>query len=92
MDRAGDWIDYNTQGQVVSWGDKNNTTTWLARDTTGRILGAIDANGRVLLSLHYNTSGLITEVRDYPIAGLSGDLPARSVPSWRNARHRSHHI
>ena len=30
MDRAGDWIDYNTQGQVVSWGDKNTTTTWLA--------------------------------------------------------------
>lgn len=26
LDKAGDWIDYNTQGQVVAYGDRNNNT------------------------------------------------------------------
>lgn len=78
MDRAGEWIDYNTQGQVVAFGDRNNNVTWLQRDDTGRVLGVVDANGRVLFSIHY-TGALITEVKDYPIAGLEGDLPQRSV-------------
>jgi RHS repeat-associated protein len=76
--KDGDWIDYNTQGQIVAYGDKNNNIIWLARDTSGIVRGVVDANGRVLYSLHY-TGALVTEVRDYPIAGNSLDLPARSV-------------
>lgn len=78
MTREGDWIDYNTQGQVVAYGDKNNNQTWLARDTGGNVLGVVDGNGQVIYSLHY-TDELLTEIRDYPIAALGTDMPARSV-------------
>src|SRR6218665_861822 len=52
--RGGNWMDYNTQGQVVAFGDRNDNTIWLLRDSQGRVLGAIDDNGHVLLSLHYS--------------------------------------
>ena len=87
MDKSGDWIDYNTQGQVVAYGDKNDNAVWLARDTGGRVRGVVDANGRVVYTLHY-TGALITEIRDYPIAGNSDDLPARSVKYQYDDKNR----
>ena len=87
MDKSGDWIDYNTQGQVVAYGDKNDNAVWLARDTDGMVRGVIDANGRVVYTLHY-TGALIAEIRDYPIAGNSGDLPARSVKYQYDVNNR----
>lgn len=87
QDRDGDWIDYNTQGQVVAYGDSNNNTVWLARDTGGIVRGVVDANGRVLLSLHY-TGNLLTEVRDYPIAGNALDLQQRSVKYQYDGNNR----
>lgn len=86
-ERAGDWIDYNTQGQVVAYGDRNDNTVWLVRDTQGVLRGIVDAQGRVLATLHY-TGLLVTEVRDYPVAGLDQDLPARSVKYQYDARNR----
>lgn len=86
-DRSGAWIDYNTQGQVVAYGERNQIPVWLVRDGTGEVKGVVDANGRVLFTLHYD-GGLITEVRDYPVAGLAGDLPARSVKYSYNAGNR----
>lgn len=85
IDRAGDWIDYNTQGQVVAWGDKNANIVWLLRDTAGIVRGVVDANGRVLYSLHYSGQ-LITEVKDY--ATGASDLPARSVKYQYDTKNR----
>jgi RHS repeat-associated protein len=87
IDRGGDWIDYNTQGQVVAYVRRNNIPTWLVRDDNGAVRGVVDANGRVLYTLHY-TGELITEVRDYPVSGLAGDLPARSVKYSYDAGNR----
>jgi RHS repeat-associated protein len=87
LDRSGDWIDYNTQGQVIAYGDRNDNITWLARDTDGVVRGVLDANGRVLTTLHY-TGSLLTEIKDYPVAGLSEDLPARSVKYQYDAKNR----
>src|SRR5690606_41852764 len=42
LDKSGSWIDYNTQGQVVAYGDRNHNTVWLARDEGGRLLGVVD--------------------------------------------------
>ena len=87
MDRDGSWIDYNTQGQVVAYGDKNDNTVWLARDTGGMVHGVVDAHGRVLLTLHY-TGSLLTEVRDYPMAGNPLDLSQRSVKYQYDGNNR----
>lgn len=86
-DRSGAWIDYNTQGQVVAYGERNQIPVWLVRNEAGAVRGAVDANGRVLFSLHYS-GDLITEVRDYPVSGLAGDLPARSVRYRYDAGNR----
>lgn len=87
MDKSGDWIDYNTQGQVVAWGDRNDNLVWLARDAQGVVRGVIDAQGRVLFSLHYN-GPLISEIRDYPMAGNAQDLPARTIKYFYDERNR----
>ncbi len=87
LDRTGSWIDYNTRGQVVAYGDRNNNTIWLARDARGILQGVVDGNGRVLFTLHYSGE-LLTEVRDYPIDGVTGDLPARSVKYAYDGRNR----
>jgi len=86
-DRSGDWIDYNTQGQAVAYGDRNDNVVWLVRDTDGVVRGVVDANMRVLLSLHY-TGQLVTEVKDYPVVGLGQDLPGRSVRYVYDASNR----
>jgi len=78
QDRAGSWVDYNTQGQIVALGDRNNNTVWLLRDNTGQLRAVVDANGHVVFSIHYD-KGLVSEVRDYPVPGLAGDLPPRKV-------------
>ena len=91
VDRGGDWIDYNTQGQVVAYGDRNNNTVWMLRDTAGTLRGVVDANGRVLWSLHYSGTGeqqLLTEIKDYPASGIASDLPSRSVKYEYDAKNR----
>lgn len=87
LDRTGAWIDYNTRGQVVAYGDRNNNTIWLARDARGILQGVLDGSGRVLFTLHYSGE-LLTEVRDYPVAGLNGDLPPRTVKYAYDSRNR----
>jgi YD repeat-containing protein len=87
IDRAGAWIDYNTQGQVVAYGDLNNNTVWMLRDTGGILRGVVDTNGRVLWSLHY-TGELLTEVKDYPASGVANDLPSRSVQYQYDDKNR----
>lgn len=84
LDKNGDWVDYDTQGQVAAWGDKNGNTVWMARDTDGRLLGVVDATGRVIYSLHY-TGELITEVRDYAV---NADDQAHVVKYKYDTLHR----
>ncbi len=76
--KEGDWIDFNTQGQVVAYGDRNDNVVWLVRDQSGTLRGVVDAVGHVLYTFHYS-GPLLTEVRDYPMPGNDLDLPPRSV-------------
>lgn len=85
IDKGGDWIDYNTQGRVVAWGDRNDNVVWLLRDSGGLVRGVVDANGHVIYSLHYS-GRLVTEVKDY--AAGAGDLAGRSTKYQYDANNR----
>jgi len=85
FDRGGGWMDFSSQGQLVAWGDRNNNVVWLARDLDGIVHGAVDANGRVVFTLHY-TGDFLTEVRDYATGPT--DLPARSVKYQYDGNNR----
>jgi len=87
-DRGGSWIEYNTQGQVVGFGDANNNRVYLARSSSGTLMGVVGDNGHVIYSLHYSGS-MVDEVHDYPIAGDAADkLPARVVKYQYDDRNR----
>lgn len=90
-DRGGEWIEYSNRGQVVAWGDRNDNIVWLQRDTDGIVRGVVDANGHVMYTVHY-TGALVTEVRDYPVAGNALDLPARSVKYQYDSSNRLTHV
>lgn len=87
LDRSGDWIDYNTRGQVVAYGDRNDNKVWMVRDGAGTLHGVVDANGRVVMTLHYS-GPFLAEVRDYAVAGNALDLPARTVRYTYDAKNR----
>ena len=78
INKDGSWTDYNARGQMMAWGDRNNNSVQMQRDTDGMVRALFDGKGHMLLSLHY-TGQLLTEVRDYPQSGMAHDLPARSV-------------
>lgn len=84
-DKSGDWINYNVQGQVISWGDKNDNSVWLLRSQDGKLRGVTDGKGIVQFSLHYDGDKLI-KVQDY---SQTGDTRAsRSVNYSYDARNR----
>ncbi|MCW5221558.1 RHS repeat protein [Verminephrobacter aporrectodeae subsp. tuberculatae] len=85
--RNGDWMDYDAQGQGVAFGDRNGNTIWLQRDAQGRLLSTVDDSGHTLLSFHY-TGELLTEVKDYPLATVAGDLPSRSIKYQYDEKNR----
>ncbi|WP_322784560.1 RHS repeat-associated core domain-containing protein [Verminephrobacter aporrectodeae] len=85
--RNGDWMDYDAQGQGVAFGDRNGNTIWLQRDDHGRLLSTVDDSGHTLLSFHY-TGELLTEVKDYPLATVVGDLPSRSIKYQYDDKNR----
>ncbi|MEN9984338.1 MAG: hypothetical protein RI918_2307, partial [Pseudomonadota bacterium] len=102
IDKSGDWTDYNTQGQVVAFGDKNNNIIWLLRDTDGLLIAVIDGNagagntsgnpasaGKVLYSLHYSGQ-LVTQVKDYsnPNINAALDQANRSISYQYDDKNR----
>ena len=76
--KEGEWVDYNLRGQVIAYGDNNNNTTWLARDSNGLLRGVVDGNGHVLLAFKYAGS-LLTQVTDFAMPDNELDLPKRTV-------------
>ncbi|WP_432728915.1 RHS repeat-associated core domain-containing protein [Variovorax sp. W6] len=84
VDRAGDWAEYDDEGRISRYGDKNNNTVWLQRNAAGQIVRIIDGgttavSGNVIITLHYDAKGYLTQAKDWPQAGNSLDLPQRSV-------------
>jgi RHS repeat-associated protein len=83
-DRAGDWAEYDDDGRISRYGDKNNNTVWLQRNAAGQIVRIIDGgtaavSGNVIITLHYDAKGYLVQAKDWPQAGNSLDLPQRAV-------------
>jgi YD repeat-containing protein len=92
-DRAGDWAEYDDEGRISRYGDKNNNTVWLQRDNGGRIVRIIDGgtaalSGNVIITLHYDAKGFLVQAKDWPQAGNSLDLPQRTVTYAYDAQGR----
>ena len=94
-DRAGDWAEYDDEGRISRYGDKNNNTVWLQRNAAGQIVRIVDGgaggaatSGNVIITLHYDAKGYLTQVKDWPQAGNSLDLSQRTVTYTYDAQGR----
>jgi len=74
-------------GQISRYGDRNDNTVWIQRDSRGWIERVIDGGnlatttvGQTALTLNYDPNGRLQQVKDYPQQpGNSLDLPQRTV-------------
>jgi len=72
QDRLGNWIDYDADGHITAYGDRNNVTVSFTRDTEGRIETVKDHNDSVVLTYAYDaTTGKLAGVTDYTGRGIS---------------------
>jgi len=65
QDRDGDWVDYDANGRILKYGDRNNVEVSLLHDASGRLRGVFDHFGNQLLWYEYDLGDdRITAVRD----------------------------
>jgi RHS repeat-associated protein len=79
--RDGQWVDYDGEGKIVAYGDKNDLRVWLDYGTAGsanagRIVAVRDHFGRTVLTYTYDASGQINQVLEAdPASGSSTPTP-----------------
>lgn len=78
QDRSGSFLEYDSGGRLVSYGDRHNNRVWMQYSSANRLERVLDHAGNTVITLHY-TGDLLTEVRDYPDVSLPDDLPQRRV-------------
>jgi RHS repeat-associated protein len=59
-DRQGNWIDYDEDGRVMGYGDRNDVSVTFTRDPEGRLAQVFDHHGDVALTLAYQNGKLHT--------------------------------
>jgi RHS repeat-associated protein len=75
-DRLGEWIEYDRNGRVSAYGDRNNIRVTM-QYTGDRLSGVLDHLGRLVMVIGYDSSGRVSDVRDVPTA--ADPSPARVV-------------
>ncbi|MCD9026837.1 RHS domain-containing protein [Luteimonas sp. BDR2-5] len=71
-DRSGQWIEYDNQGRIASYGDRNDVRVWFQYGSHGQLERVLDDNGRTVFTLLYSDAGaeFVSEVRDHtPLDG-----------------------
>lgn len=72
QDRLGNKIDYDADGKIVSYSDRNHVTVSFTRDAEGRIETIKDHHNTVVLTYSYNaTTGKLETVNDYTNRSVS---------------------
>ncbi|MCP4993774.1 MAG: hypothetical protein GY934_08305, partial [Gammaproteobacteria bacterium] len=64
QDRNGNWIDYDTNGRIVSYGDRNSIKVSIQFNAEGRRSEVRDHLGNTILTYEYDTAGKLRFVRD----------------------------
>lgn len=64
-DKKGNWIDYDSNGKIIKYGDRNNIEVSFIYDSQGNRTGVKDHFGNQVLWYTYNASGQVTSVRDH---------------------------
>jgi len=83
--RDGQWVDYDGEGKIVAYGDKNDLRVWLDYGTAGsanagRIVAVRDHFGRTVLTYSYDASGQISQVIEADPASGSSTPTASFTP------------
>jgi large repetitive protein len=64
-DREGDWINYDQDGKIQVYGNRNNVTVSFGRDAQGRIETVKDHFNKAIIAFAYDTNSRIVSVTDY---------------------------
>ena len=59
-DRIGNWIDYDANGRITRYGDRNDVQVSFTRNSNGQIENVLDHAGAVALSLTWNGDHVAT--------------------------------
>ena len=81
LERGGNWIDYNQNGLIVGYGDKNDVRVWFEYGTgadASTLKKVRDHFGRTVLTYIWNGDKL-TEIRDSPNLIAGNSAPQRSI-------------
>jgi len=86
-DRDGNWIDYDSNGKLVAYGERNAVTTFLeygSGNAASQLQKVRDHFGRTVLCYTYS-NGQISEIRDNPAINPDDAPPARRlIYTWVN--------
>ena len=65
FDKQGNWINYDSEGKILNYGDKNNNETSFIYNENKQRTGVKDHFGVQRLWYEYNTDGSLKSVRDH---------------------------
>ncbi|BFM06371.1 RHS repeat-associated core domain-containing protein [Halioxenophilus aromaticivorans] len=60
----GNWIEYDNNGRILGYGDKNNVKVTFSFDSEGRISGVFDHFGTQVFWYTHDAAGNLTQVKD----------------------------
>lgn len=63
QNKTGNWVDYNAQGVIQTYGDRNDIKVTFQYDATGKRTGVFDHHGNQVLWYEY-TADQLTAIRD----------------------------
>lgn len=63
-DKLGNWIDYDKQGRLTAYGNRNGIQAQFILDDEGRRLAIHDANNQLVYQFEYDENDFLTKVTD----------------------------
>ena len=65
QDRKGNWINFDSEGYFLKYGDRNNVSVTLQYDEQKRLSGVLDHFNEQMLWYSYNEQNQLVEIHDY---------------------------